>query len=445
MTTQKEEKLTWKEIIRFLKEYGFIIENANLYGGLKSNYDYGPLGTRIKNNIKKLWKKEFIDQEKNVYQSESSVFTLPSVLKASGHLAAFKESVAICLKCQTEFKTQENKQETTLEKKINNPEYCQCWKNAELKQKQRSLLFQTQQGSWEGNGQNIFLRPEIAQSSFINLKKIMYALKLQLPLGIGQIGKVFRNELTTQYGNFRTCEFEQMEVQFFYAEKKENAKWFNYWSDKIENFLLKTLKLNPEMVRKREHQINELAHYAKQTTDFEYHFPFGWKEIWGLSDRNQYDLTNHQKFSNNDLSVMNSKQEKIIPFVVEPSVGVERLMLSLIVDKVRKKNNKITLKIPHQFCYYQVAVLPLTEKLLEPSKKVFDLIADFFTVRLDYKNSIGKRYHFHDAIGTYLCLTFDFKSLKDNSITIRFRDTGKQERININQVKAHLKELLENG
>ena len=448
-------KLEWNEILKFLKDYGFIIESAKLYGGLKSAYDYGPLGTKIKDEIKQLWKEQFVDQEKLVHFIEGTILTQPKVLEASGHLQKFEDLKLTCPYCQRVEFFQKIYPEIDI-KKINSANkkwkaFCQtCQSDVDWKQSKQSLLFKTKQGTTAETDktldkQNIFLRPETAQTSFLNFIKVVQSLKLTLPFGLAQIGKVFRNEITTEYANFRTCEFEQMEVEFFFAEKNQKDHWFNYWKEKTLTFLKDKLKINPQHLRTRVHLEEELAHYATKTIDFEYQFPFGWKEIWGLTDRDQYDLKAHQKSNQEELTILNKKQEKILPFVVEPSAGVERLMLTLLVDKLTKVNNKWVMKLPKQFCYYQIAILPLTEKLTADANKLYQQLAKTnWRIRFDSKGSIGKRYVFHDAIGTYFCLTFDFQSLTDQKVTVRFRDTQKQDRIAINQLTDYFNKHFQN-
>lgn len=422
-------KISWIEVTKFLKDYGFIIENAKLYHGLKSTYDYGPLGVWIKEIIKQSWREWFVHKAKNIYFTESAISTKPEVLEGSGHVKKFTDVFIQCSTCG--FSTVVGKNQ----KARATVDVCKkCKKQGSWIEQKKSLLFTTEQGSISGEGQKMFLRPELAQGSFLNLHKIMQSLKLQLPLGLAQIGKAFRNELTTQYGNFRTCEFEQMEIQFFFANEKDKEIYWNYWEEKICTFLDNVLKINPQMYRKHKHQQEELAHYAKATIDFEYQFPFGWKEFCGLANRSQYDLTVHQQKSKTNLTILNKEQKQTIPFVIEPSMGVERLMLILIIDKLDKNKERYTLKLPYQFCYYQVAILPLTEKLTTEAKKVNQQLEKYFRTRFDSKGSIGKRYLWHDAIGTYWCITFDFQSLEDQQVTIRFRDTKKQERIAIKEL-----------
>lgn len=494
-TNHQDQRLSWEEIVKFLKDYGFIIESAKMYGGLKSAYDYGPLGNKIKDTIKQLWKREFVDQEQNVHLIESTILTKPKVLEASGHFDAFDDWLLTCTHCQRLEcfnKQKPSVKESEVHQFIDKWEtICRgCQKTTRWKWTKRSLIFQTKQGTIENltkkqkfvnqlidelrsktediakgkvllakietelnaieesisgiRDEDVFLRPETAQGSFVNFSKIVKTLKLSLPFGLVQIGKVFRNEITTEHANFRTCEFEQMEVEFFFLEESEKNKWFKYWETKTLTFLEKTLQIKSTSLRTREHTNTELAHYAIKTLDFEYKFPFGWHEIWGLSDRGQYDLRSHQSASKEDLTVINSQQAKVLPFVVEPSAGVERLMLSLIVDNLEKIDNKLTLKLPKQFCYYQVAVLPLTEKLTIPARKIYQTIAkNHFRVRFDDKRSVGKRYLFHDAIGTYLCVTVDFQSLEDQQVTVRFRDTKQQTRVPITELITYLKDCFQ--
>lgn len=444
-------KLSFEIIVRFLKEHGYLFESGKIYSGLASSYDYGPLGLDLKQKIKKMWWKNFVSHRKNIYGIESSVLTEKTILDASGHLEKFIDQVIKCLACQKEFKLElimpeiifenisvdndSNIKEKIKEKKINCPN-CQAVDNFDFYK--YNLLFETWHGSKKEVARKVYLRPETAQGIFTNFLKIKNALKLTLPFGIAQIGKVFRNELTTKHANFRTCEFEQMEIEFFYLDQKEEEKWFSYWKNNTAKFINDVLQINEKNIRTHFHNNFELAHYSKKTIDFEYRFPFGWKEIWGLSNRGNYDLTAHQNKSKTDMTVINEKQEKIIPMVIEPSVGVERLMLAMVCEHLQINNDKFTFSLPFVFCYYQIAILPLVENLAKPSKKIVQLLENDYKIRFDSKKSIGRRYLFHDAIGTFFCITFDFQSLNDNKVTVRNRDTKIQTRVAIEDLKKYL-------
>ncbi len=435
---KQENTLTWKNILQFLKEYGFLIQSDEIYGGLFSVYNSGPASVELKNQIKKEWWNFFVKQKSFIYGFESSILTHAQTLKASGHVDRFIDSFYLCKNCGYHQNTED------LIKKIDQKRICfKCKKINNFKHFEYNLLFETQQGVEEGKKNKIYLRPETAQGIFTNFNKIKQIWKINLPFGLGQIGKAFRNELTTKYANFKSCEFEMLEIEFFFANKKDSLKWFNYWKKEIWTFLQTNLKIKKQNIKEQEASSADLAHYAQKTVDFEYKFPFGWKEIWGLCDRGDYDLTKHQSLSKTNLSVLHGKkQEKIIPYVIEPSAGVERLMLAMIVENLKYKEDKFTLQLPFAFCYYQIAILPLTEKLKPIAEKITKILEKNYSLKLDAKKSIGKRYLFHDAIGTFFCITVDFETNKDQKVTIRNRDTKKQKRVTIKDLNQHIQNEL---
>ena len=440
----------WLDIVKYLKTYGFFLQNGAIYSGLANNYDLGPLGSELKTQIIAVWKKQFVQQHENIHLIDGNILTKQEVLQASGHIQRFVDYVVVCRNCHGQNKLEHlwpklvvNDQNfAAMQKKVIEltSQNCQhCQKPIQPDIKRFNLLFQTGLGVAEQQKQTVYLRPETAQNIFVNLPALVRTMQLSLPFGIAQIGKVFRNEITTQNLIFRVCEFNQMEIEFFYDPTTDQTQWFSFWQNQIQNFLKNALQLNFQKIRIREHQTTELAHYSKRTIDFEYHFPFGWKELWGLADRGDYDLQVHQKASRKKMTIRNSQQQLCLPFVIEPSVGIERLMLALICDKLVIENAhdqkpRYLLKMPWTFCYYQIAVLPLTEKLTAAAYAVYQKFKTSYRMKFDAKKSIGRRYLYHDAIGTYYCLTYDFASATTETVTIRERDSKKQRRIAISDL-----------
>ncbi len=447
----KNTKYNWFELIQYLKEYGWFFQNCEIYSGLANSYEFGPLGAELKTQIINSWKKVFVQKQNDIYLIDGNLFLKPEVLKSSGHLKRFHDYIIKCKSCKTinkfdelwpEFAINQLDFETVKQKAISLPkrQCLKCKTLNEAKIHQLDLLFKTGIGVDNTKQKTVYLRPETAQNIFINYPQIVRTLRLKLPFGIAQIGKVFRNEMTTENFVFRTYEFNQMEIEWFYQSEKNTEKWFKFWTEIIDQFLKKSLNLSDVKLRIRKHQKNELAHYAKKTIDFEFAFPFGWKELWGLSARGNYDLSMHQKNSGVKMNGANPTSETI-PYVIEPSVGIERLILALIFDKLEKNDNKWILKLPWKFCYYQIALLPLTEKLTTQSEEIYHLLKSKYRIKFDTKKSIGKRYLYHDAIGTYYAITFDFQSLKDKCVTIRYRDNQSQKRIAI----TNLEQFLQNA
>lgn len=454
--SQKFDQVT---IVNYLKNYGFVFASSEIYGGLANAWDYGPLGVALKNNIKSLWWNYFITSQPNMVGLDSSIILNPTIWKASGHLTNFADPLIDCKNCKQRFradklieekypdiKISENTSKEELMKIIRDKKIVcpNCGKAMWTDIRSFNLMFKTSQSVIEDKANELYLRPETAQGIFVNFANIQRALRLKVPFGVGQIGKAFRNEITPGNFIFRTREFEQMEIEHFVYPDKASEKFDEYLKS-IENFLFNVLKLKKDNIKLREHDKEELSHYSARTIDFQYNFPHGWAELWGLANRTDYDLKNHEKISGSTLGYLDPDTNKrFIPYVIEPSVGVERLFYAIICDnykieKLEKGDTREVLTLDYDLCPYKVAVLPLSPKLNDGAKKVFDLlIAKHIPAVYDVTGSIGKRYRRQDAIGTYYCITFDFDSLKDQCVTIRNRDTMKQERIKISDIQGYL-------
>ena len=453
-----------EDIVNYLKKYGFVYQNSEIYNGLSNAWDYGPLGSILKNNIKQLWMKHFIFSQANMTLLDSSIILNSNVWKASGHLDNFSDPLIDCKNCKNRFRADkllenqneifinENLDTTILDKIIreNNIICPNCNQNNWTNVRRFNLMFKTFQGVAEDNLNTLYLRPETAQGIFINFKNILRTQRMKLPFGVGQIGKAFRNEITPGNFIFRTREFEQMEIEYF-TTTENVLRDFDFFKDKIYIFLTKVLKFKEENLHIKEHDKNQLSHYSKRTIDFEFNFPHGFGELWGLAHRGIYDLTAHENLSKKNLKFLTEDNYEFIPDVIEPSVGVERLLYAIItncyvVEKINENDERELLKIPNKLAPYFVAVFPLVKKLTPLAENLYKkLLNDGFSVIFDVNGSIGKRYRRMDAIGTPFCITVDFDTEKDQTVTIRYRDTMKQEKININEITIFLKNKLESN
>lgn len=460
MTTEK----TMEKIVSLAKSRGFIFPGSEIYGGLANTWDYGPLGVELKNNVKKAWWKKFIQQSPYNVGLDSAILMNPKTWEASGHIGGFSDPLMDCKKCRSRFRAdkliedymQKQNEETIVdgwsnqqmksyieEKSINCPE---CGEKDFTDIRQFNLMFKTFQGVTEDSSTEIFLRPETAQGIFVNFKNVLRTSRKKVPFGIGQIGKSFRNEITPGNFIFRTREFEQMELEFF-CKPGEDLEWFDYWKNFCKNWLL-NLNLKKENLRVRDHSQEELSHYSKATTDFEYKFPFGWGELWGIADRTDFDLKQHSQYSGEDFTYQDPvTNEKYVPYCIEPSVGVDRVMLAFLVDAyeeevIDEKDTRVVLKLHPALAPFKAAVLPLTKKLKDQTLELYEKLSANYMIDYDESGSIGKRYRRHDEIGTPFCITFDYDSLEDNCVTIRHRDTMEQERISIEDLEAYLEEKL---
>lgn len=458
-----KEKLIDK-IVSMAKTRGFIFPGSEIYGGLANTWDYGPLGVELKNNVKKAWWKKFIQESPYNVGIDSAILMNPRTWEASGHLAGFSDPLMDCRKCRARFRADQLIEDHMQEK--GEEALVDGWTNEEMKAyidgqgikcpqcgandftdiRQFNLMFKTFQGVTEDSSTEIFLRPETAQGIFVNFKNVVRSSRKRIPFGIGQIGKSFRNEITPGNFIFRTREFEQMELEFF-CRPEEDDQWFDYWKEFCENWLL-DLNLNREKLRIREHKEEELSHYSKATIDFEYEFPFGWGELWGIANRTDFDLRQHGQHSGEDFTYQDPvTNEKFLPYCIEPSVGVDRLTLAFLLDAyteevLDEKDTRVVLRLHHSLAPYKAAVFPLSKKLRDETLKVYQELSQNYMVDYDESGSIGRRYRRHDEIGTPFCITFDFDSLEDNCVTVRHRDTMEQERIKIDQLEDYLREKL---
>ncbi len=445
-------KKDMKIIINHLKESGFVFQGSEIYGGLSNTWDYGPLGVLLNKNLKESWWKEFISKEKNNYGLDSKILMNPKVWEASGHVGNFSDPLIENKVNGKRYradklieehdnslnaeKMSEKEMKKYLEDNIKEYEGSKTeWTDI----RQFHLMFETAQGVVVDKKSTVYLRPETAQGIFINFMNIQRSQRAKVPFGVGQIGKSFRNEVTPGNFIFRTREFEQMELEYF-VKPKEDEKAYKYYVEKSFNFI-KSLGVNEKNLKLRVHDKEELAHYSKGTTDIEYNFPFGWGELMGISNRTDFDLKAHAKHSGEKLEYRDPiTNEVFTPFVIEPSLGMDRLALTVLCDafQIEKTENeeRLVLKLDKNLAPFKVAILPLTKKLSKESQELFNsLIEKGVSAVYDEAGSIGKRYRRQDAIGTPFAITFDFDSLEDKKVTIRNRDTMKQERISISDIE----------
>ena len=429
--------VTLDKLVSLCKRRGFVYQSAEIYGGLNGVYDFGHLGTLLKQNIRHAWTRA-IKKQGNIVMLEGAILGPQSVWEASGHINHFHDPMVDCLTCKKRFRADD----------INLEKGCpSCGNKGWTDIKQFNMMFSTKLGASSEHASQAYLRPETAQSIFINFKNVLSTSRVSIPFGIAQIGKAFRNEITPKQFLFRMREFEQMEVEWFC--KEENAPAFmDSWKKARYDFYLQ-LGIDSEKLRLRPHDKNELAHYSTACVDVEYHFPFGWKELEGIAHRGNFDLTQHAKHSGKELSVFDDEtKQSYIPHVVECSVGVDRLFLTLLFDSYTEDTvggqARTLLKLAPSIAPIKAAFLPLTKKQKEQTKKLFDQISNStgFDLQFDLSGSIGKRYRRQDEIGTPLCFTYDFDSDNDQCVTVRQRDTTKQERIALDSVETYLKKYI---
>ena len=449
---------TMEQIVNLCKSRGFVYPGSEIYGGLANSWDYGPLGVMLKNNIKNMWIQKFVMENKHNVLIDSAILMNPRVWVASGHVGGFSDPLMDCKDCKTRHRADKLIEETGREvngwsfEKMENyikehhlkcPE---CGSENFTKIREFNLMFKTYQGVTEEKKDEIYLRPETAQGIFVNFANVLRTTRKKLPFGIAQIGKSFRNEITPGNFTFRIREFEQMELEFF-CEPGSDSEWFNFWRNYCKNWLL-SLGINENSIRLRDHEKEELSHYSSATSDIEFLFPFGWGELWGIADRTDFDLTQHQKFSGKSLEYFDEKtQTKYLPYVIEPSLGADRVALAFLCDAydeetLKEKDSRVVLHLHPALAPFKAAILPLSKKLSDGAIKVFEDLSSEFMVDFDESGSIGKRYRRQDEIGTPFCLTYDFDSESDNCVTVRFRDTMQQERISIDKLKDFLREQI---
>ena len=454
---------TMDKIVALCKGRGFVYPGSEIYGGLANTWDYGPLGVELKTNIKAAWRKKFIQEIKYNVGLDSAILMNPQTWVASGHLGGFSDPLMDCKECKTRHRadnliedfdgtnvagwSNEQMMNYINEKNIPCPS---CGKHNFTDIRQFNLMFKTFQGVTEDSKAELYLRPETAQGIFVNFANIQRTTRRKIPFGVAQVGKSFRNEITPGNFIFRVREFEQMELEFF-CKPGTDLEWFEYWRSFCKNFLL-SLNIKEENLRLRDHSAEELCFYSKATTDFEYLFPFGWGELWGVADRTDYDLTQHIKTSGKTLDYFDPEtNERYVPYVIEPSLGVERLFLTVLVEAYDEENIgtedkpdvRTVMRFHPALAPFKACVLPLSKKLSEQAGEVYDMLAKKFSVDYDETGSIGKRYRRQDEIGTPLCVTYDFESVEDGCVTVRDRDTMEQERIKIEDLAAYIEKKIE--
>ncbi len=459
---------TMDKIVALCKNRGFIFPGSEIYGGLANTWDYGPLGVELKNNVKKAWWKKFVQENKYNVGLDAAILMNPQTWVASGHLAGFSDPLMDCRECHERFRADKIIEDWCAENSFELPKPIDAFTHAEMKDfveehnipcptcgkhnftdiRQFNLMFKTFQGVTEDAKNTVYLRPETAQGIFTNFVNVQRTTRKKMPFGIAQIGKSFRNEITPGNFIFRVREFEQMELEFF-CKPGTDLEWFSYWREFCHNWLL-AIGLKEENIRLRDHDPEELCFYSKATTDFEFLFPFGWGELWGVADRTDYDLTQHQNTSNKDLTYFDPEtNERYIPYVVEPSLGVERTVLSVLCDAydeevidADKNDVRTVLRLHPALAPFKAAVLPLSKKLSAEAEEIFCDLSKKFNVDFDETGSIGKRYRREDEIGTPLCITYDFESKEDGCVTVRDRDTMEQVRIPITELEAYIENKI---
>ncbi len=450
------KKLTMEKLVGLCKQYGFIYQGSEIYGGLSNTWDYGPVGALLKNNIKNAWLKKFIQEDPNNVGLDSAILMNPKVWEASGHISTFSDPLIDCKSCKTRHRADKlvedfahvdaaamNNEE--LIKYINEHQIpCpKCGKVNYTDIRQFNLMFKTFQGVTEDSKSTIYLRPETAQGIFADFLNVQRSMRLKVPFGIGQVGKSFRNEITPGNFIFRVREFEQMELEFFCKPGTE-LDWFKYYKDYCKKFLI-SLGIKEENLRLRDHSQEELSFYSNATTDIEYKFPFGWGELWGIASRTDYDLSQHQKYSGESMQYLDPEtNEKYIPYVIEPSLGVERLVLTILCNAYRNEtledgSSREVMAFHPYLAPYKACVLPLVKKYhSEKATEIYRNLSKNFMVSYDETGSIGKRYRRQDIIGTPLCITVDEETLNNNTVTIRDRDTMEQITLPLDQVEEYI-------
>ena len=460
---------TMDKIVQVAKARGFVYPGSEIYGGLANTWDYGNLGVELKNNVKRAWWKKFIQENPYNVGVDCAILMNPQTWVASGHLGGFSDPLMDCKECHERFRADKiiedfaqdngieletsvdgwtNEQMVDFIKEHNVP--CpSCGKHNFTDIRQFNLMFKTFQGVTEDAKNTVYLRPETAQGIFVNFKNVQRTSRKKIPFGIGQIGKSFRNEITPGNFTFRTREFEQMELEFF-CKPGTDLEWFNYWRGFCKDWLL-SLNIKEENLRLRDHSPEELCFYSKATTDFEYLFPFGWGELWGVADRTDYDLNQHIKTSGKSLDYFDPEtNERYVPYVIEPSLGVERLFLTVVCEAYDEENIgteekpdvRTVMRFHPALAPFKACILPLSKKLSEQAGELYAELSKHFLVDYDEAGSIGKRYRRQDEIGTPFCITYDFDSVEDGCVTVRDRDTMEQERIKIDELVAYIEKKI---
>ncbi len=450
---------TMEEIVSLCKSRGFVYPGSEIYGGLSNAWDYGPLGVEFKNNVKRAWWQKFVYECPYNVGLDSAILMNPKVWVASGHVGGFSDPLMDCKACKTRHRADKLIEDTGV-----NPA---GWSNEQMSEyikehgikcpncgasdftdiRKFNLMFKTYQGVTEDSKSELYLRPETAQGIFVNFKSIQRTTRKKIPFGVCQVGKSFRNEITPGNFIFRIREFEQMELEFF-CKPGTDLEWFAYWKDYCKNFLL-SLNMKEENLKLRDHEKEELSHYSNATTDFEYLFPFGWGELWGVADRTDFDLTQHQNHSGENLEYIDPvTNERYLPYVIEPSLGADRVALAFLIEaydreEVGEGDVRTVMRFHPYLAPVKAAVLPLSKKLSDKASELYNELSKSFNCEFDDAGSIGKRYRRQDEIGTPVCITYDFESENDGCVTLRDRDTMEQIRLPISEVKDYVLKKLE--
>jgi glycyl-tRNA synthetase len=428
-------EVTLETISNLAKQRGFVFQASEIYGGLRSSYDYGPLGVELLNNVKAQWWRSMVQQRSDIVGIDSAILQARRVWQASGHEEVFTDPLVECTNCNNRFR----------QDKLDDPDKCpSCGKTGTFTDPRNfNLMFRTHMGPIDSEDNLVYLRPETAQGIFTNFENVRRTNRLKLPFGIAQVGKSFRNEITPGQFVFRTREFEQMEMEYF-CRPEESPEWYQYWQDQRFQWYL-DLGMNPDHLRIRPHQPDELSHYSSGTVDIEYLFPWGWDELEGIANRADFDLKQHAEYSGEDLQYFDQEtNERFFPHVVEPAAGATRTTFAFLIDAYNEEEvageKRTVLKLHHRLAPYKVAVLPLSKKpeLIEPAEKIIAGLRHHWMAELDITQSIGRRYRRQDEIGTPYCVTVDFDSLEDGAVTVRDRDTMAQDRISMDAVEDYL-------
>ena len=456
-------QLTMEKLVNYCKQYGFIFQGSEIYGGLANTWDYGPLGVLLKDNVKQAWKKKFIQENRYNVGMDSAILMNPKVWEASGHLKTFSDPLIDCKHCKTRHRA-----DKLIEDFTKGEVTADGWTDEQLLDyikehhivcpncghldytniRKFNLMFKTFQGVTEDAKSTVYLRPETAQGIFTNFQNVQRSMRLKLPFGIAQVGKSFRNEITPGNFIFRIREFEQMELEFFCKPGTE-LEWFSYWKDYCKKWLL-SLSMKEENLRLRDHSKEELSFYSNATTDFEYKFPFGWGELWGVSSRTNYDLQKHQEYSGQSMEYLDPEtNEKYIPYVIEPSLGADRVLLAFLCDAYEEETleDGSTREVMHfspALAPYKVAVLPLVKKYhSEKANEIYEELSKHFSTSYDETGNIGKRYRRQDAIGTPFAITIDDETLKEGTVTVRDRDTMEQITLKLEEVVPYIEKHIQ--
>jgi len=458
---------TLEKIVALAKNRGFVFPGSEIYGGFANTWDYGPLGTELKNNVQNAWWKKFVQESPYNVGMDAAILMSPKVWEASGHVSTFNDPLMDCRACKERFRADNVIEDFMKEKGIEGG--ADGWPNDKMKDfidssnipcpkcgkhdftdiRQFNMMFKTFAGVTEDKQSTVYLRPETAQGIFVNFKNVQRTTRRKIPFGIGQVGKAFRNEITPGKFTFRTREFEQLELEFF-CEPGTDLEWFEYWRQFCIDWL-HSLGMPEDALRIRDHNADELSFYSKATTDIEYLYPFGWGELWGIADRTDYDLKQHMEHSGEDISYFDPvKNEHYVPYCVEPSLGLTRMTLAFLCEAydeedlgtTEKPDVRTVLRFHPALAPVKAAVLPLSKKLTPGSETIFHELSKHFFCEYDDAGSIGKRYRRQDEIGTPFCITYDFDSEEDNAVTVRMRDSMEQERVQISELVKYLKEKL---